>query len=79
MIEYYENSGTNTPKGMYIKNPDLLNFTLGEDYKRASQFMDMLGMDNDQLIFSGILQDSYLKSKYMKVDNEHSDIVENQN
>lgn len=49
---------------------------LGEDYKRASQFMDMLGMDNDQLIFSGILQDSYLKSKYMKVDGEHSDIVE---
>ena len=49
---------------------------LGDDYIRASQFMDMLGMDNDQLIFSGILQDSYLRSKFMKVDGEHADIVE---
>ena len=37
MVEYYTND-----RGKFVKNPDLINFPLGEDYQRDEKFNDLV-------------------------------------
>ena len=37
MVEYYTND-----RGTFIKKPDLINFTLGEDYQRDEKLNELV-------------------------------------